>query len=245
MYVDECGDPGKYVGTNSKHYALSGLIISQEGWYDSLSRLKSFRKKIRDLFGLRLREEIHASELIRVNKIKEYRKIKKYERLKILELHIKEIPLIFSNGKIINIFLKKENTFNDDYQKMAWERIIQRYDNFLKRVANDKGIIITDMLDERKIRNLSRKMRIYNQIPSHYGGSYQQLTDNIIEDVFVRDSKHSYFIQAVDSIVHALYRKEIPKISLKKYNIDKYFDNLESITLKEASRNDPLGIVRK
>ena len=88
-------------------------------------------------------------------------------------------------------------------------------------------------------------MRIYNPVPSHYGGTRNIPTDNILEDPFLRDSKHSYFIQAVDVIAHALYRKEYVKGSLRKYGVNKLLDTSKPILLKEASNNDPLGIVRK
>jgi hypothetical protein len=67
---------------------------------------------------------------------------------------------------------------------------------------------------------------------------------NILEDPFSRSSHHSYFIQTTDVISHLLYRKEYPKGSLKKYNLDKVFELLEPILIKKASKNDPLGIVR-
>lgn len=101
------------------------------------------------------------------------------------------------------------------------------------------------MNQESLIRNTIRKMRIYNPVPSHYRSYYDNPIKNLIEDEFNRDSKHSYFIQTVDVISQILYRKKYPKSSLKKYNIDKYFQILEPILLKEASRSDEFGIVRK
>ncbi len=79
----------------------------------------------------------------------------------------------------------------------------------------------------------------------HFGGSYQATVENIIEDSFMRDSKHSYIVQVADMITHLLYRKEYPKGSLKKFGLQYYFDKLEPILLKEASRSDSFGIVRK
>ena len=80
MYVDESGDPGKYVNKNtgnSSHYCLSGIVISEDDWIKNLDKLNKFRKHLKDKFGLLLRTEIHASELIRISKIKEYKKLKK------------------------------------------------------------------------------------------------------------------------------------------------------------------------
>lgn len=111
---------------------------------------------------------------------------------------------------------------------------------------NDKGIIISDTMNQESlVRNTMRKMRIHNPIPSHYGPFYDNPIKNIIEDAFIRDSKHSYFIQTVDVIAQILYRREYPKASLKKYNVDKYFELLKPILLTEAAKKDNWGIVRK
>lgn len=84
IYVDESGDPGRY-GYGSPHYILSGLIVSQNFWQKHLSRLKTFRRYVKETYGLNQRTEIHASELIRINKIKEYQNIKKARRIQLLK----------------------------------------------------------------------------------------------------------------------------------------------------------------
>jgi hypothetical protein len=147
---------------------------------------------------------------------------------------------------VINICLDKtEFEETRDVQEIAWSRLIQRYNTFLSKSVSDKGVIISDTTDETLVRHLLRKMRIYNPVPFHFGNKRNIPTTNILEDPFLRDSKHSYFIQVVDSIAQALYRKEYVKGSLRKYRVEKYFDNLEPILLKEASTTDTLGIVRK
>jgi len=249
LYVDESGDAGKFeegISQNSKHFILSGLIISQEDWLQHLNGLKTFRIFIKEKYGLNLKEEIHASELIRINKIKAYRKIKKNKRIEIFKKFIEELPIIFNRGKVINIcFDKTKFESTRDIQELAWGRLIQRFNTYLSITVRDKGIIISDATDEVLVRHLLRKMRVYNPVPSHFGGSRNIPTANILEDPFLRDSKHSYFIQAVDAIAQALYRKEYVKGSLRKHGVDKFFDTLEPILLKEASNNDPFGIVRK
>ena len=138
MYVDESGDPGvsKY---GSKHYILSGLIIYSDNWIELLNRMKILRKKIKEDYGLLFRTEIHASELIRINKTKEYSKIRKSKRIQLLKDFAIEIPRIFSNEKIINICLHKDEFPNkEEFQTLAWSRLIQRYDIFLKKNGNKK-----------------------------------------------------------------------------------------------------------
>jgi hypothetical protein len=245
MYVDESGDPGihKY---GSPYFILSGLVVSQDEWQKYLERLKLFRKSLKTRFGLLLKEEIHASELIRIKKNQAYKKIRKTERINILKDYCRQIPIIFNTAKLINICLeKKDYSTSEEVQLTAWNRLIQRFDTYLKKVVNDKGIIISDDTDGYKIMSLLRKMRVYNPVPSHFGAFYNSPTDSIIEDIFQRSSHHSYFIQTIDVVAHLLYRKEYPKGSLKKYGLEKMFENLEPILLKEASKGDSLGIVRK
>lgn len=246
MYVDESGDPGIHE-YGSKHYILSGLVVSQSDWLTFLNRLKAFRKSIKEKYGLNQRTEIHASELIRINKIQEYRKIHKTERINILKDYCSQIPVIFDTGKIINVCLiKGDYKSSSEIQSTAWNRLVQRYDTFLKKDVKDKGIIISDDTNSIEIIELMRKMRIYNPVTSHYSSaSYNAPTDSIIEDLFQRSSHNSYFIQTADVIAHLLYRKEYPKGSLKKYGLHKEFDRLIPVLLKEASKNDELGIVRK
>ncbi len=245
LYVDESGDPGihKY---GSPYFILSGLVVSQDEWQKYLERIKKFRQSVKERYGLLIREEIHASELIRINKIKSYQQIRKADRIKILQEYCIQIPVIFDTAKIINVCLKKTDfTSPEQVQLTAWNRLIQRYDTYLKKGVKDKGIIVSDDTDGHKIMRLLRKMRIYNPVPSHFGSAYNSPTDNIIEDLFQRNSNSSYFIQTVDVVAHLLYRKEFPKGSLKKYGIEKLFDTLEPILLKEASRGDTFGVVRK
>lgn len=163
LYVDESGDSGNFiegVSKNSRHYILSGLIISQEDWFSSLEKLKKLRGVIKSKFGLSPRVEIHASELIRIDKIEEYRKLRKQDRLEILKLYSSQIPIIFDSAKVINICLdKKEQKSKKDIQELAWSRLIQRFDTYLTKTVNDKGVIISDTLNQESlVRNTLRKL---------------------------------------------------------------------------------------
>jgi len=245
MYVDESGDPGDHI-YSSPHFILSGLVIDQGDWMTFLDRLKTFRKHIKNTYGLNQRTEIHSSELIRVNKIEEYKKISKSGRINILRDYCTQIPTIFDTAKLINVCIDISQHAGIDIFQLAWQRLIQRYDTYLKRDAKDLGIVVSDDTDSVKLQQLMRKMRIYNPTPSHFSSSaYNAPADNIVEDAFGRSSHHSYFIQSVDVVAHVLYRKEYPKGSLKKYGLEKQFHKFSPILLKKASKSDPYGIVRK
>ncbi|MBL7913209.1 MAG: DUF3800 domain-containing protein [Bacteroidia bacterium] len=246
LYVDESGDPGisQY---SSKHFILTGLIVSQDNWDKNLRNLKEFRKALKANYGFNQRTEIHANELIRISGNEDYKKFTKTQRIGILKEYARQIPIIFNDSKFINICIdKSQHKSHTEIINLAWGRLIERYDTYLKKVAKDNGVIISDDTDGKKVMQLLRKMRIYNPVKSHfYDGPYNAPSDNIIEDVFQRNSKDSYFIQTVDVVTQLLYRKEYPKGSLKKYGLERQFDLLHPVLLLEASRNDPFGIVRK
>jgi hypothetical protein len=245
MYVDESGDPGKFMGSNSPHYILSGLIISIDDWSNSIERLIKFRESIQKATGLSKRVELHSSEVIRPHKLDEYKKIHKSVRVQLLKSFVAEMHNFFPNSKIVNICLDKATlTQYDEYQEVAWKRLIQRYDTFLRKTKS-KGIIVSDDTNEAALRKLIRKMRVYNPIESKFGGTHNPVINNIIEDIFHRSSTHSYFIQAVDVIAYCLYRKEYPKGSLKKFGFQYLFDTLDGLLLKVAASSDPQGIVRR
>lgn len=245
MYVDESGDPGKYMGSNSPHYILSGLIISVDDWSSAIDRLVKFRELVQKATGLSKRVELHSSEIIRPHKLDAYKAIHKSVRVQLLKSFIGQMHLFFPNSKILNICLDKNKlTQYDEYQEVAWKRMIQRYNTFLRK-SKTKGIIIADDTNDAALRRLIRKMRVYNPIESKFGGLHNPVINNIIEDIFHRSSSHSYFIQAVDAIAYCLYRKEYPKGSLKKFGFQYLFDSLDSLLLKEAASGDPQGIVRR
>ncbi|OYU78939.1 MAG: hypothetical protein CFE23_16340 [Flavobacterium sp. BFFFF1] len=245
MYVDESGDPGSHKNS-SPHFILSAIIVSENEWDKYLVKLKTFRKALRDTYGLNQRSEIHCKELVRPNNNLEYKKISKTNRMNLLKDYATQLPNVFDTAQILNICLKKSELEGIDFFELAWSRLLQRYDTFLKKEVKDKGIIISDDTSNLKLMNLHRKMRIYNPIPSHYSiEPYNAPIDSILEDIFSRDSKHSYFIQSTDVIAYLLYKKEFPQGSIKKYGIEKQFDKLEPILLKKASKNDKFGIVRK
>ncbi len=241
MYVDESGDPGTHENS-SPHFILSGLIIHQSDWDKFLDRLKIFRKSIKTEYGLNQRTEIHASELIRPNRMEEYKKIRKSDRIKILKLYCENIPIIFDSAFILNICINITEHTDKDIFELAWSRLLDRYNTFLVKDGKDVGIIINDDTNSLKLMQLQRKLRIYNPVP---GIKKNAPLSSIIEDPLSRSSHHSYFIQTADVISHCLYRKEFPKGSLKKYQLENAFLYLRPVLLTKASRNDENGIVRK
>lgn len=232
LYVDESGDPG--LGEfSSLHYSLSGLVVKAEQWQIYLERLKGFREYLKSEYGLNKRTELHASELVRVGKTKALKLIPKSRRIEIMRICSLQIPIIFKDAKIINVYLQKKDFKSKDIQDQAWKRMIIGFENLISKSDAEKGLIISDEGIGIKVISVLRQMR------------ENKTVENIIEDIFTHDSKDSYFIQCADLISYFLYRKEQPKGSLKKFGVEFYFNHLEPILYKSSNSFDQYGVIRK
>ena len=251
MYVDESGDTG-LVGSPTRHFVLSGLVIHELRWHDCLERLIAFRKRMYLSFGLRLREEIHASRLI--NKPGHLATIRKSDRLSIVRFFIDELAAM-PDISVINVIVDKvQKTEGFDVLEAAWRALIQRFDNTISHrnfpgPANpdERGMIFPDHTDDRKVKLLVRRMRRFNPVPNQpqFGPGYRNiLLKRIIEDPSFRGSDDSYFIQAVDVIAYALMQHTAPSSFMRRKCGNNYFKRLAPILCTVASSTDPLGIVR-
>lgn len=81
MYVDESGDSGLN-NSPTRYFVLTGVIMHELRWNDYLARLIEFRKRMRNSFGLLLREEVHAAKMI--NNPGDLVRIKRNDRLSII-----------------------------------------------------------------------------------------------------------------------------------------------------------------
>jgi len=255
MYVDESGDPGwpdpgKAASEQpSNHFALSGFIIPVEDWRNYLTIMVEIRREIKRQFAYPVRTELKGSELINPRGNKFFKKLTRKKRVQIYSSVLDAVALRFTRAKLINVFADKGNlrttgiSNTDDLELLAWNRLIQRFDIFLKRNGDSLGMIFPDEGKEEKIRKLLRKMRVHNYVPSHFGQPYNAPVTHVIEDPVMRDSVLSYFVQFADLVVHSLYRKKMPKGGYRRYNIDRLFNRVDRLLVKQASRSDPYGIV--
>ena len=89
VYVDESGDTGTY-NSPTKYFILSALIVHESNWIRFLDDLVDFRRKLRDTYHLKMREEIHAAEF--------FQSSKKYDHLKnMLNFRFAKRQLNFKN----------------------------------------------------------------------------------------------------------------------------------------------------
>lgn len=258
MYVDESGDvgmpydPAQISPTPTRYFALSGLVVHELSWQASLASTIDFRRRIRQSFGIRLTEELHSANLL--TKPGSLVKIPKHDRLTILRHYADE--LANQNGvSIISVVVDKlDKKPSYDPFLQAWTVLIQRFENTMKhrnfpgpQNSDERGIVVPDATDVKKLRSLTRKMRRYNPIPnqSAFGmGSRNLLMSNVIEDPWFKDSRESLFIQSADLSAFLLYQYLHPNKYMRSKQGQNYFKRLEPVLCKVASSNDPLGIVR-
>jgi len=250
MYVDESGDIG-LDKSPTRYFVLTGLILHELRWETNLNNLIGFRRNLRQQFGMKLQEEFHASDLL--SKPGNLDRISKPDRLKMIRLFTSLLPTM-NDVNLINIVVDKSTkTTGYNVFEMAWRALIQRFDNTIQnrnfpgpRNPDERGMIISDHTDDKKLMTLLRKMRHHNPIPNvpEIGVGYRNIPiQYLIEDPNFRDSRHSFFIQAVDIAAFLLYQHLQPSAFMKKKAGKNYFLKLEPILCKFASRSDPLGIV--
>jgi len=250
MHTDESGDSG-IVNSPTRYFVLSGIVLHELRWNEYLSRLIEFRKRMRNAFGLLLREEIHSARMI--NRPGELVRIKRNDRLTIIRNFIDEIATM-QDLSIINVVIDKKGKAADyDVLENAWKILLQRFSNTISHrnfpgPANpdDRGLVLPDMSEIKKITQIIRKMRRYNPIPNQteYGAGYRNLMiSNFVEDPYFKDSEKSYFIQAADVVAFALYQSIAPSSYIKSKSGQNFFKRLKGVLCTVASSKNPDGIV--
>lgn len=250
LYVDESGDSGM-INSPTRYFVLTGLVIHELRWQTNLEQIVSFRGRMRDEFGLRVREEIHAAAMI--NKPGSLARIRRNDRLTIIRGFANELATM-KDLNIINVVVDKQGKAADyDPFTMAWKVLTQRFENTLSHRnlpgpvnPDDRGMVFADHTDDKKLMQLLRQMRRYNPVPNQpsFGLGYRNLVlTSIIEDPSFRDSEHSYFVQAADVAAFLLYQRLAPNSYIRKKSGQNYFKRLDPVLCKVASSNDPDGIV--
>src|SRR5712692_9972071 len=248
MYVDESGDSG-LVQSPTRYFALTGLVIHELRWRTYLDSLIQFRRQMKATYGLRLREEFHSSGMI--SKPGVLARINRYQRLAMIR-HFADTLSQMGDINLINVLVDKHGkTGPYDAFDWAWKALIQRFENTISyrnfrgpQNPDERGLILADHTDDKKLVTLIRRLRVYNPIPHQpqFGPGYRNLPlPSVVEDANLRDSQHSYFIQAVDLCVFLLYQWVQPNKYMKLNSAQNYFLRLRPLLCLHASPNDANG----
>lgn len=249
MYVDESGDTGMSA-RSTPFFCLSGLVVHELRWQETLEALIGFRHSLRANYGMKLREEIHASVLL--HRPGSLGRIPKSMRLRLLR-EVLDFEASLTDISVINVVVQKAGRRVDfDVFDFAWGVLIQRFENTLSRHnfpgpqnADGRGILIADWTEAARLRAALRRMRRFNPVPSlTQPGTRNLPLTKVIEDPVHRESHHSFFIQVADVNGFFLYQKMHANAYVRAKGARNWLDRLDPVLCKVASRSDPQGIVR-
>lgn len=249
-YFDESGDDGT-VNYSSETFILSSLYMQDSDWIENYNKLKSFRKSLKDRFGIPLKEEFHTAHFFKDKD--SYRKynLSDSDRYTIIMVYANVIASL--NAKVVNTIIDKKNITTHDYPvlKNSLTYTIQRIEND----SSWKYIVISDKGRISIMKKTARAIRNFNPIISHFDSTYyNNPIKNMIEDILEKDSKESYFIQVCDFISYVinlyykyvLKKQEMPKrISswLKLEDIEKIMEILKNVYNTQASSSNEYDLV--
>ena len=179
-------------------------------------------------------------------------RINRNDRLTILRAFLDEITHLPDVNLINVVSDKRPIDTSDDVFDRSWRALIQRFEDTLSHhnfpgPANpdERGLIICDETDQR-LNRLLRKMRRYNPVPhrTSFGSGYRDLRlQYIIEDPVHRDSKSTYFLQAVDTTAFFLYQELAPSSFIRRRGAKKYFRRLLPVLCTVATKDNRYGVV--
>ena len=197
VYFDETGDDGANT-LSSKQFVLTSVYLNINSWQDTFNDIRTFRKELKEKYGLYITEEIHTKHLVRDKGMYRHYGWSDEQRRQLLMDLTKRIAGL--EIKVINVIIDKENIKTQDYQvlKNALTYNIQRIEN--DSAGKWHYLIITDEGRLAPMRRTAREIRAYNPIQSHFGGFQNVPIKGLIEDIMSKESTESYFIQICDYI---------------------------------------------
>jgi len=262
MYVDESGDcglPSPAGGSPTRFSCLTGLVVHELRWRDTLNELIEFRHFVKRRYGVYLDEELHAAEMI--NNVRRLdgrlRGIPKHQRLAIVRHHADQLNRL-SAVRLINVYVDKvTGRFQnpDDVFRRAWYALFQRFENTILHRnfpgppnAQERGLVFPDATDAAKLKRHLGDMRRSNPLWTTHRDGVRTVANEpirlLIEDPICRDSRDSYFLQAADCAVFLFKQRLEPSAYMRRHGGHAYFHTrLNSVLCTEASRSNEYGIV--
>ena len=208
VYVDESGDPGARHSPTATYF-LSSLCIPADQWADAQGRLISFRQRMRDQLGLKLSAEIHAVEFL--GGAKKFLGLEARQRLRValwLMRELRQIPGV----RCLTVGCHKAT--HAEPMNACWRQLAHT----LVSSAQGPMIMLADMGEEAAIRQAIAQFR---------AESLRQKA--VIEDPFHRDSRHSYFLQAIDLLAYLHRQRHHPNALFREKQPSEIFQALDEL----------------
>jgi hypothetical protein len=247
-YIDESGDDGEQ---GSQTYSLGCVMVDGAAWAEAFDRLISFRRFVRQRFGLRVRDEIKANYLIRNGgpfrelgtQLSEEARFKLYRGC----LRIQPKLGLTTFAVVVNKARANERDGLRPASDIAWEYLLQRLE---RRASHEKTevLVIHDEGDALTIRKRTRKARRAGTAGSAFGtGLLNVPFRRLLDDPTPRRSHESYFIQLADMNAYAAFRRLHPPperpVQIVPQNMWDELGDARFRPVRSAQYGDPPGIV--
>ena len=253
-YFDETGDDG-INNSPTDLFVLTSMCIETCNWQKNFDHIRAFRQQLKEKYGFHISQEMHTKKFVQnKNPYRDYKwnDEKRLDMLRAYTMLISELDI-----SIINVIINKKKLVKNDLNVLetALTYNIQRIDN------NSSGdwnyFIITDPGRIAPMRKTARKIRAYNPITSMYSSQKNnQPIQYMVEDIFEKDSRESYFVQICDFVsyfVFLYYRTKVLGVPLKNRiskvinedQIEKMMDHFKETGVfnTKASGSNPYGFV--
>lgn len=229
-------------------FVLSALRLTSEQWREAFDKTKDFRRSLKGRYGLYVKKELHATDLVAGRGDYGPKPIGKFERSQIFR-KVLQFVITLPEAEILNVCITVPGCPVDPYLR-AFERMLNRLQANLEDNGT-QGLVILDEGKEEMIRRVARQMTVFNWIPSKFGGwangkaRRHIATSRVIEDPFFKSSESSHFLQFADAIAFSLLKREVlPTPLVAKYGINQMFHILRPRLCLKVSPIDPDGVER-
>ncbi|MFW5415045.1 DUF3800 domain-containing protein [Nocardiopsis sp. CNT-189] len=208
-YIDESGDTGPVSGNGSHTYTLGCVLVDADDWPTSFDELVAFRRRIKERFGVLLRDELKANHLVRGGGSIRDLGLSPEARRRIYRAHMRTLHGL--KARAFAVVVDKRNGLSGSAVfDLAWETLLQR----LERTSYHERctfMIIHDEGENDRVRRWSRRARRHLTAGSMYGpGSLNNPARMLVDDPMPRQSNHSLFVQHADLVAYAAFRSIIP-----------------------------------
>jgi hypothetical protein len=210
-YVDESGN----VSGTSKTFTLACVLVDGEAWPETFDKLLAYRRWLRLRFGVPVRAELRATNILR--------NTGDFERLRLGEdlrhvIYRQTMRLHHKLGlRTFAVVIRKEELAAQrpelSARDVAWDYLFQRLRNAtaLQPIAASTILLAHDEGETITIRKLARRARRAGTAGSMFGtGVLNTPFTKLLDDPVPKQSAHSYFVQLADLAAYAAFRRLYP-----------------------------------
>ncbi len=241
---------------SARHHVRSALGVDAERWNDLFRAVRDWRQELRRRYRIPVTVELLPFDVLTA---KDGPGCEEGDGWASLEEGIE----IFRGGlrlledasrhgggiELINVCLDKQGRGRTD--EVSLGRLLTRI-NTSTAGTGRHAFLIFDAVHEEPITRLYRRLRVHNPIPSRYeawgdGSPTRNIPlDRVIGGPAFRSAEDDHLLQLAGFVAYALLLQEQEAgAGGKGQDLARAFSTLDRVLNREASRQDPQGVVRR